>query len=162
MRRWVCHRWTLEPGASYLCFCTCEMWIAIQFSTKLAADQMKEYVQRTHKDLAYGTASWNVIWYCYYWCMCTHCYYYYTQGSLKTEMIRKDSGGSCDLERNRGREGQHSSHQGWRVYPMCKHFNMYAPWHLKQVMRFTVSQTIPTRALQCQETQWTTPLHQQR
>lgn len=114
-KTWVCHRWTLEPGPSCLCFCTCEMWIAIQFSIKLAADQMKEYVQSTRKDLAYGTVSWNAIWYCYYRCMCTHCYYYYTQGSLETEMIRKDSGGSCDLERIRGREGQHR--QGQQLTP---------------------------------------------
>lgn len=67
----------------------------------------------------------------------------FTQESLEIEMIRKDSGGSCDLERIRGREGQpskdNSSHQGWRVYTMCKHFDIHASCHLKQVMRFTVS-----------------------
>lgn len=59
-----------------------------------------------------------------------------------------------ELEEEKASTGKdNSSHQGWRVYSMCKHFNVHAPWHLKQVMRFTVSQTIPTCALQCQETQ---------
>lgn len=59
-----------------------------------------------------------------------------------------------ELEEEKASTGKdNSSHQGWRVYTMCKHFNLHDPCHLKQVMRFTVSQTIPTHALQCQETQ---------
>lgn len=85
---------------------------------------------------------------------------YYTQGPQRLQWsgkIQEVAVNWKELEEEKASIGKGNSlHQGWRVYTIT----MDAPAHLKQVMRFTVSQTVPTHVLRCQETWGITPLHQ--